>query len=130
MKKLTLIIILTLLITPSYGATTRNQASLGHIFAATGALYGLGSVRLGHHTWEGGLVNSNSLGIVKLLNIGSLYFGFGFVAVGGTELGFYASTGVEFWNFSIINFRAEANATTSYKNTAQGELLLGLSCNF
>jgi len=121
---------LVLLTPPCESSTTRNQASVGHIFAAAGTLYGLGSLRIGHHTWEGGLLNSNSLGVVKLLNLGRMYFGFGFAAVGGADFGFYASSGVEFWNLWLLNFRFEANGTATYKNSTTGELLLGVSLNF
>ncbi len=110
--------------------TTRNQASWGHVFGAAGLLYGLGSLRVGRHEWEAGLLNARSVGVVKLFNMGQIYFGFGFAAMGGSDFGFYASTGVEFWNFSIVNVRFEANGTASYKNSTDGELLLGLSFNF
>ncbi len=116
--------------TPCQGSTTRNQASIGHIFGAAGLLYGLGSARVGHHSWELGLLSSSSVGVAKLLNIGSMYFGFGFAAVSGSELGFYASSGVEFWNLAFLNFRFEANGIATYRNTTEGELLLGVSLNF
>ncbi len=110
---------------------SRSSSSSFHVFAATGRLLGLSSVRVGVKSFEIGKLGPEAFGLGKILNFG----GAGIVTFGpsfsSTLLpGVYGSVGWQPHLFSIFSFRTELMAANHWKGVGTAEVLVGLSANF
>ena len=116
---------ITFLLFFAFTLQAAEKESFFHFYGALGQIYSPASFRVGHKTWEGGMLNSKSFGFNKLLYKGPYYAGFGMVLTQNASLGLYGSLGYEYYFWKLFSFRFEANATSSYDNYGYGELLVG-----
>lgn len=122
MRKL-IFVILFLLLSSNLRAVEKEKFL--HIYGALGQLYNPASFRIGHKTWELGLLNRTSIGLAKLLYKGNIYAGFGPIISINSSFGVYGSVGVDIPFLKLFSFRAELNGTNSIDNYGMAELLLG-----
>ncbi|MBT3984450.1 MAG: hypothetical protein HOE90_24050 [Bacteriovoracaceae bacterium] len=130
MKKIllfTLFFLTTISINPASAKSnsSRSEASIGHFFGAFGPLWGPGSFRIGHKSWELGLLGAGMVGINKNLQLSdNIYTSFGFGTMDG--LAFFTAVGSE-WNiFWKLDFRIEANTMASIENYHGINWLVGI----
>lgn len=108
-------------------AFATEEEEIGHIYGALGEIYGQSSVRAGTDSWEAGLLNRKSLGIVFLDYSDSMYSAIGPIISFDVIPGLFAALGYEwtFWGFT--SFRIEANTGHSIDNYSSSEINIGLS---
>lgn len=123
-KKLLLIILLSLFVSTSAQAKIHAYAGFGINYAS------LGTARIGFGDWEIGKYASRSFAINKLFHLSkSVYgsLGAGFV---GNGAGMVASFGYNWDLWLGFGLRTELYAEQSFSNYSSGAALLGLSFNF
>lgn len=122
MKLLTIII--TIFISSPVHALPDER--IGHLYVGIGELFNPMSYRIGHKTWEFGVVNNGAIALNKLFYKGNVYATFGpALTTGG--VGLYGGMGYEKRFWSILSFRAEMNGAQSFSNYGTGGFLVGLS---
>jgi hypothetical protein len=98
----------------------------GHFYVGFGELFNPMSYRIGHKTWELGMVNNGAFALNKLFYKGNVYATFGpAITTGG--VGFYGGMGYERRFWGIFSFRAEMNGAQSFSNYGTGGFLVGFT---
>ncbi len=99
---------------------------LGHFYLGLGELYNPMSYRIGHKTWEIGVVNNGAFALNKLFYRGNIYATFGPAFTSG-GFGFYGGMGFEKRFWGMFSFRAEMNGIQTFSNYGSGGFLVGLT---
>jgi hypothetical protein len=132
LKSLTARLFLVICILTNFSAhsKTRTEANLGHIFLGVGNVFLPATVRVGHHQYEFGILDSEFLGAVYLVDVyedifSSIGVGYHFEK----SMGIYGSVGWEFLKWEFLTVRGEFSAHGTYKNTTLATLLIGISAH-
>lgn len=118
-------LILLLLLVFNTAHATKNDKYF-HLYGGFGELFSLSSWRVGQKTWEFGLLNQRSFGIVKTIYKEDLYLNYGPMVNQNGSPGAFAAFGYEktFWKFCFA--RAEVNTGHALDNFSSSEIHLGL----
>lgn len=101
-----------------------------HLYVAAGALYGLGSVRLGHKNYEIGMMNPRAFGGAYMIRAGNPYVSFGAILNQNLIPGLYGGVGVMWDFFNHLSIRLELNGSSGFDGYSHSEGLLGLGVYF
>ena len=95
------------------------------LVVGAGELYNPSSYRVGIETWEVGVLNSRTFGVIKNVPIGNFYYSFGPAFV-SNSFGLFGAAGLNYTFYDYFYIKGELNASRSITNYGIGTMMVGL----